>query len=86
VKGVTDMAREKVFSTLDLYLSSFIFLNGIQPKLELNNGRVTFDFPVSDALYRAINLYNSNELIPVADFVVAVKTLRGQMLSMRGQK
>ncbi len=77
---------EKVFSTLDLYLSAWLLLHQIQPELKTNNGRVTFNFGASDDLYKGAFAYNSNELIPVADYVTAVKTLRGQMLTLRGQR
>lgn len=76
----------KTLSTLDLYLSSFLSLHGIQPELETNNGRVTFNFQVTDELYKLANAYNGNDPVPVADFVTAIKTLRGQMLTMRGQR
>lgn len=76
----------KTLSTLDLYLSSFLTLHGIQPELETNNGRVTFNFKVTDELYSLSNAYNGNEPVPVADFVTAIKTLRGQMLTLRGQR
>lgn len=77
--------EQKVMSTLDLYLSAFLSLQGLQPLLQINSGRVTFNFPISDDLYRLANAFNSNEPIPVADFVTAIKTLRGQMLTMRGR-
>jgi len=80
------MATEKIFETLDIYLSSYLALNKIQPKLEVQNGRVTFNFIVNDELYRLTALYNSNEPVPVADFVTQVKSLRGQMITMRGQR
>ena len=80
------MKEEKIFETLDIYLSSYLALNGIQPKIEVQNGRVTFNFIVSDELYRLTTLYNSNEPVPVADFVTNVKALRGRMLSLRGQR
>lgn len=76
----------KTLSTLDLYLSSFLSLHGIIPELRITNGKVTFNFPITDDLYRLANSYNSNEPVPVADFVTAVKTLRGQMLTMRGAR
>jgi hypothetical protein len=78
------MTKKKILSTLDIYLSSFLALHGIPPKLQITNGRVTFNFIVSDDLYRLTQIYNSNEPVPVADFVTQVKTLRGQMLSLRG--
>ncbi len=47
----------KVLSTLDIYLSSFLALHGIQPELKNINGRVIFSFTVSDELYRLANAY-----------------------------
>lgn len=76
----------KVFSTLDLYISSFLALHGLEPRLEVNNGKVVFTFPATDDLYRLIARYNSDEKTPANSFVTTVKMLRGQMLSMRGQR
>lgn len=80
------MAEKKTFSTLDLYLSSFLSLSGIPPAFEVNNGKVIFTFPVSENLFKQILKYNSNISVPVADFVTTVKALRGQMLTMRANK
>ncbi|MBT9169152.1 MAG: hypothetical protein DDT19_02506 [Syntrophomonadaceae bacterium] len=77
---------EKTFQTLDLYLASFLSLSGISPTLELNNGKVVFTFPLSNDLYKFMVNYNGNVNVPVANFVTAVKALRGQMLTMRGQR
>ena len=78
--------NEKRFTTLDLYLSAFLLICGIQPELEVNNGRVIFTFLANGALYEAIMLYNSNTEVHVADFVTATKTLKGQMLTLRDRK
>ena len=78
--------RERKLSTLDLYLAAYLSLHGITPALEVKNRRVTFNFIVTDELYRKALDFNSNDLIGVADFVTAVKTLRGQMLTMRGRQ
>lgn len=77
--------ERKTLQTLDLYLSAFLSLSGIPPKLEVNNGKVVFVFSVSDDLYELMMNYNSNVNVPVIDFVTAVKALRGQMLTMRGR-
>jgi len=74
---------QRFFTTLDIYLSSFLSIHGIEPSLEMNNGRVIFVFPATDELYNLTLRFNSNVNVPVADFVVAIKTLRGQMLTMR---
>lgn len=83
---VTAKAEKKVFSTLDIYLSAFLSLQGVTPFLEVHNGRVTFNFVASDELYTKAVDYNSNTPVPVADFVTSIKTLRGQMLTMRDKR
>jgi Domain of unknown function (DUF5659) len=79
-------AEERLFTTLDIYHAAFLSLNRIPPTLELRNGRVVFTFPASDKLYKLTMNFNSNVNVPVADFVTMIKTLRGQMLSMRGKR
>lgn len=78
--------EQKTMSTLDIYLSAFLSLHGLQPELQTNNGRVTFNFLVSDELYQLANAYNGNSPVFVASFVTSIKTLRGQMLTLRGQR
>jgi hypothetical protein len=80
-----DMARseQRLFTTLDIYLTGFLTLHGISPKLEIKNARVVFTFEANDQLYRLMNLFNSNINVPVADFVTIVKTLRGKMLTVK---
>lgn len=73
------------FSTLDLYFSAFLSLHGITPQLKTINGRVTFDFQVSDGFYKLSGRFNSNEAVPVASFITAVKALRGQMLTLKNE-
>lgn len=74
------------FKTLDLYISAWLMLCGIKPDLEVNNGKVVFSFPVTDDLYKFISYYNANADVKVTDFVTAIKTLRGQMLTLRGSR
>lgn len=76
----------KTFSTLDISTAAFLELNGIQASLENQNGRIIFLFPISDKLYELAHAYNSNVLVPVADFVTALKSLRGRMLTARGTR
>jgi hypothetical protein len=79
-------AEQRLFTTLDIYHAAFLSLNRIPPTLELRNGRVVFIFPACDELYKLTMNFNSNVNVPVADFVTMIKTLRGQMLSMRGRR
>ena len=77
------MTETRTINLLDIYLAGFLSLHGIEPKLELNNGRVAFTFPAEDEVYRLMNLFNGNVNVPVADFVTTVKTLRGKMLTAK---
>jgi hypothetical protein len=74
----------RYFETLDIYLTSFLFLLGHKPDLERVHGKVIFRFRVTDSLYDAISYFNSGAEVNVADYVTIVKALRGRMLTMRG--
>tara|TARA_B100002003_G_scaffold245057_1_gene272217 strand:+ start:1809 stop:2057 length:249 start_codon:yes stop_codon:yes gene_type:complete len=75
--------KKNNFTTMDVYISAFISLFGIQPALKLNNGKVIFSFNANDDLCKIMMNYNSNVSVPVADFTSAIKSLRGKMLSMK---
>ncbi len=76
--------RTRNFSTMDVYLAAFLSLNGKKPFLKVvTNNRVIFEFP-DDDIYEILSKYNENVSIPVADFVVGIKALRGRMLQLRG--
>jgi hypothetical protein len=77
---------QRIFTTLDLYLASFLSLHGIEPKFEFQGSRVVFVFPVSDELYKLSGRFNANANIPVCDFVQKVKELRSQMITIRNEK
>lgn len=79
------MQTQKTFKTLDIYFSAYLALHGIQPQLQNVNGRVTFAFSVSEDFYRLSDMFNSNETVPVASFITVVKTLRGQMLTLKNE-
>ena len=76
--------KPDTFTTLDLYLTAFLALSGVQPLLQVHNGRVVFAFPATPDLYNLMASFNGNANVPVAEFVTAVKTLRGRMLTLRG--
>lgn len=80
------MEKKMNFKTMDIYLSSFLSLSGQPPNLKVNHGKVIFSFPASDDLYKLMMNFNSNVSVPVTDFVTLIKTLRGQMLTMRNER
>jgi hypothetical protein len=77
---------QKTFTTLDLYLASFLSLHGIQPRLEFQGSRVVFVFAITDQLYKLSTTFNGNANVPVCDFVQKVKELRSQMITIRNEK
>ena len=77
------MAEMRKIDLLDIYISSYLALHGIEPRLETKNGKILFTFEANDQVYRLMNLFNGNANVPVADYVTAVKTLRGKMLSAK---
>ena len=79
------MTTEKVFSTLDIYLATWLHIHNIPPQLEINNNRVLFFFPSTDQVYRIVSEFNSNNSAPILDYVTAYKELRHRMLAARGQ-
>lgn len=80
------MTKTEDYKTLDLYMSAFLLLCGINPDLEVNNGKVLFSFPATENFYRLVSYYNMNADVKVIDFVTAVRTLRSQMLTLKGKR
>jgi hypothetical protein len=77
------MAKVKELELIDLYISAFLVLHGIHPRLNLKNGKVVFVFDSTDEVYRLMTDYNSNQDVPCLDMITAIKTLRGQMLTLK---
>jgi hypothetical protein len=76
---------QQEFSTLDIYLSAFIELNGIPAELK-DNGRIVFIFPYSEKVRNLCSKYNGNMSVPVADFVSILRTLKARMFAMKERK
>lgn len=79
--------KQKEFISADLYLASAIsiFLN-TQPSFKIENGRTLFVFPISDALYGAMNAYNNGAPINAYEYAQTLKRLRAEMLMRRGME
>ena len=77
------MAETRTIDLLDIYISSFLSLHGIEPKLEIRNGKVVFTFEATDDVYRLMNQFNGNVNVAAADYVTTIKTLRGKMLTIK---
>ena len=77
------MEKTKQLELIDLYIAAFLALHGIQPRLILKNNKVIFVFEALDDVYRLMANFNSNEDVPCLDLITAIKTLRGQMLTLK---
>lgn len=75
--------KEKVFTTLDAYLSGFLTLKGFTPELVDQGDKVVFVFSASDGLYQAISEYNSGATVEAVRLVLATKALKSQIHSLR---
>lgn len=77
--------KQKDFETADLYLASAIcILLNTQPTFKVENGRTLFVFPISDDLYKAMNIYNGGAQINAYEYAQMIKRLRAEMLMRRG--
>jgi hypothetical protein len=74
---------EKVFTTLDAYLSGYLTLLSFIPRLISQGEKIVFSFYASDELYQAINKYNSGATVEASKFAFAIKTLKSQIHSVR---
>lgn len=83
LQEMEDTAMAKIFTTLDIYLASFLSLYNLEPKLETRGGKVLFALEATADLYRIMTHFNEKAPVPVGDFVTVVKVLRGKMLTMK---
>lgn len=66
-------------------LGTFQKLNGNDPEMAINGTRVTLMFNASDLFYELSERFNSNELVPVLDFLHIQRQLKARMLSLKSQ-
>lgn len=82
--------KQKDFVTACLYTASIIcIILGIQPSYKVENGRTLFVFPVSDDLYKVLNVYNDGVggvKVNAYGFASMIKRLRAEMLMRRGME
>jgi hypothetical protein len=78
-----EMTMSKQLELIDLYIAAFLMLHGVPPRLILKNGKVIFVFDAIDKVYQLMTMFNSNQDVPCLDMITAIKTLRGQMLTLK---
>ena len=76
---------ENGFSTLDSYLAGFLTLQGHQPTLVDQGGKIAFIFPLTAALRRSLDDFNSGALVKASAYVFEVKSLKSRIFEVRRQ-
>ncbi len=69
---------------MDIHLAAFLQLQGVEPALLKQSGRVVFAFHNTGRVASLIQDYNANPSgIRLLDYVQCLRRLRSQMLSLR---
>lgn len=77
---------EKEFSTLDSYLAGYLCLQGHQPALVDQGGKIAFVFDSTERLSRSISSYYGGASVKAAAYTACIKNLRGQIHGLRKRK
>jgi hypothetical protein len=78
------MMMKELFETPDIWLAAAIAcFAGIEPNYSNRNGRIVFLFPKSDAVYRAMSDYNSDEPLPSFTFAQQSRELKGRLMRLK---
>ncbi len=74
----------KVYSTLDVYIASWIYLTtGTYPELKNHNGKVSFNFPLTEQVINSLHDYNSGKKIEALKFSLTIKSLKSQIFQIK---
>lgn len=68
---------------LDIHLTSYLSLNGIEPEFTKQGTRVVFEFPSTPEVSSLTRSYNENPSVKVLDFVHHLRKTRSMMLAAR---
>jgi hypothetical protein len=80
---MTGNGDRKEYRTLDVYLASWLILQGFTPTLQNENSRVVFCFTLSKKLLESLSKFNSGGIVEASKFTFTIKTLKSQMFSRK---
>ena len=89
---INNMTKDKgcsstrTYTTLDAYVAGFLTLRKHIPDFIDQNGKFVFVFIQSDELSQDLDDYNAGAVVEAAKFAFAIKTLKGQIHSLRKEK
>jgi len=75
---------QKFFTTSDMWTASYLEYRGLTLQLQNRNGRIVFQFPSSDTLYKLLNAFNSGDPVPLTEYIDVYKTLKVRTFNARG--
>lgn len=78
-----DEKEKQEYRTLDIYVASWLVLNGFTPSLENDSSRVVFCFSPSKKFFDALAKFSNGAMVDVQKFAFTVKTLKAQMFSRK---
>lgn len=73
------------YTTLDAYQAAYLAWRGFSVSFITQNQLIVFSFKDSKELRDALNDYQNGAEVPVLQFVIQVKMLRGQVHNMKGR-
>lgn len=73
------MKTDHRITIFDINQASFLAMQGLDPDLVIQSGRVVFSFPAGDEYFRLSDAYNANLEVKCLDFVRSLRTLRAKM-------
>ena len=79
-------SHDKVFTTLDAYLSGYLTLRGFIPELIQQGEKIVFSFDATEDLYLTISEYNTGARVEASQLALATKALKSQIHSLRRGK
>lgn len=75
-----------VFTTLDIYLASYLTLSGFEVKFKTNHaGRITFSTPLTNEVQEALSEYRT-AFVPAKIFVDTIKNLKKKMYDFKDRE
>lgn len=77
------MKTDHKITIFDINQSAFLALQGLEPELVMQSGRVVFSFPADADYFRLSDAYNANLEVRCLDFVKSLRMLRSKMMNAK---
>ncbi len=78
--------EQRRYTTLDSFQSGFLFQRDHIPELVPQGEKIVFSFLQTEQLLKDLKDYHNGAMVEALQFALAVKNLKSQIHSMRGQR